>query len=188
MVCAAMGIPDRAPASFFAGDTVTFTVSAPDYLPADGWVAKLNLTNSTGTHAITGTDNGDGLHLLTIDAATSAAITAGDFRMVVAVEKGTERFTVTTGSVTVRPNLTSAADGRSSVKKALDKIDAWMAGDRTFEVAEYQIAGRAMKYWEPEKLIAFRSKLIQLFRNEQNADRLASGQRPRRRLLTRMAG
>ena len=119
-------IPTRAPASFFAGDTVKFTVSAPDYLPADGWVASLNLTNSSETHAITGSDNGDGKHLLTISAAVSAAITAGDFRLVVAGERSGERLTDTTGPITVRPHLSRSPDVRSQVKNTLDALAAYL--------------------------------------------------------------
>jgi len=180
-------IPSRAPTSFFASDTVKFTVSAPDYLPADGWVAKLNLTNSSGTHAFTGSDNGDGKHLLTISAAVSSAIAAGDYRLVVAVELAGERVTISTGSVTVRPDLTSAADGRSHVKRTLDALESWIES-RNPGVAEYQIAGRVMKYIPIADLLALQSRYRQLWKQEQNGDRLASGQRPRRRLLTRMAG
>jgi len=182
-----MGIPNRAPSSFFSGDTVKFTVSAPDYLPTDGWAAKLNLTNSTETHEITGTDNGDGKHLLTISATVSASITDGDYRLIVAVEKAGERFTLSTGSVTVRPNLSSIADGRSHVKKTLDALEAWIE-TRNPGVAEYQIAGRSMKYMPMTDLLALLGKYRQLWKQEQDADRLASGERPRRRLLTRMAG
>jgi len=178
-------IPTSTPASFHAGDTVRWLVDAPDYLPADGWAIKVNLTNSSATKQITSTDYGDGRHLVTITAAVSASIAAGDYNLVAAAEDGTDRFSVAVGQITVRPNLTSAADGRTHVKKTLDALEAWIES-RNPGVAEYQIAGRSMKYIPITELLAFQSKYRQLYQNELNADRLNSGKRPRRRLLTRM--
>jgi len=182
-----MGIPTRAPDSFFAGDTVKWTVSATDYLPADGWTLDVNLTNASENHSVTSTNNGDGQHLVTLSAVLTAAITAGDFTLSVAATKGGERYTISTRDITVRPNLSSVVDGRSQVKKDLDALNAWItSGDP--KVSEYQIAGRSMKYHDPLTLEKLRANRKKEYRAEQNADLIMSGRKPRRRLLTRMAG
>jgi len=180
-------IPTSAPASFHAGDTVRWLVDAPDYLPADGWAIHVNLTNALETTTVLSADNGDGRHLVTITAAASTVITPGDYNLVAAAQDGTDRFPVTADQITVRPNLTAAADGRTHVKKTLDALEAWVESSNP-GVAEYQIAGRTMKYIPIAELLALQSKYRQLYKNELNADRLSSGKRPRRRLLTRMQG
>jgi len=182
-----MGIPISAPRSFFAGDTVKWLVSAPDYLPANGWSLDVNLTSAAGNHSVTSTNNGDDRHLITFPVAVTTAIAAGDYTLNIAATDGTERFTIQTGNITVRPNLQSAADGRSQVKKDLDALNAWItSGD--LKVAEYQIAGRSMKYHDPITLEKLRSVRKKEYRAEQNADLMQAGRKPRRRLLTRMAG
>jgi len=184
-----MGIPTRAPDSFFAGDTVKWTVNEPDYLPADGWVASADLTNAANQHySVTGTDNGDGLHLITIDGTTSAGIAAADYSLVVTVKKGSERHVVSTSSLVVRPDIASAADPRSHVKKTLDAIEAYLEDPNNLTAASYSIAGRSLNRMPVTEVITLHSRYQKLWRDEQNAERLASGQKPRRRLLTRMAG
>ncbi len=183
-----MGIPTSAPRSFFAGDTVKWTVSAPDYLPSDGWSLDVNLTNSAENHNVTSTDNSDGLHLVTFSAALTAAITAGDYRLSIAAVKSGERYTIETSSVTVRPNLTSAADARTHVKKTLDAIEAYLEDPNNLRAAAYSISGRSLNRIPMTEVIALHSRYRKLWRDEKNADRINSGQKPRRRLLTRMAG
>jgi len=181
-----MGIPTSAPRSFFAGDTVKWLVSAPDYLPANGWSLDVNLTSAAGNHSVTSTDNGDDRHLITFPVAVTTAIAAGDYTLTIAATDGTERFTIQTGNITVRPNLQSVADGRSDVKKGLDKINAWLGGDKSPEVAKYMIAGRSMESWPLEDLRKHRNYLKREFVVELNS---GPGKKPhRRRLLTRMAG
>jgi len=180
-----MGIPVLAPTSFFAGDTSKWLVHQPAYLPPT-WSAKADITNASNHYTVTGSDNGDGRHLLNISPAVSAAMVAGDYTLRVSVTDGTDQFTIHTGALTVRPNLSGIADARSQVKQDLDALNAWItSGDP--KVAEYWIAGRKMRYQDPialEKLRAIRKKE---YRAEQNADLIMSGRKPRRRLLTRMA-
>jgi len=182
-----MALSTNPPTSFFAGDTSKWTVDQPDYRPADGWSAVVDITNASEHHAFTSTDNGDGRHLITISKAASAAMIAGDYTLRIAMSNGTEQFTVLTGTLTVRPDLSGLADARSQVKKDLDALNLWITSSDP-KVAEYSIAGRSMKYHDPLTLEKLRSIRKKEFRAEQNADRIMSGRKPRRRLLTRMVG
>jgi hypothetical protein len=179
-------IPNRAPSAFHAGDTVKWLESARNYLPADGWALVADLTNGSNHYTITSSDNGDGRHLFTLSAATSATFAVGEYRLgIAATNAANERFTIAQSTVSVRPNLSSAADARSHVKKTLDAIESWIES-RNPGVAEYSVAGRSMKYWSVDELLKMQSRYRQLYKQEQDADRLVSGRRPRRRLLTRM--
>jgi len=181
-------IPNGAPAAFHAGDTVKWLESARNYLPTDGWSLVADLTNGLNHYSITSTDNGDGQHLLSLASTASANYVVGEYRLgIAAIHASGERYTIGQSTIEVRPNLSSAADARSHVKKTLDAIEAWIES-RNPGVAEYSVAGRSMKYWSMEELIAHHDRYRKLYKQEQNADRLASGKRPRRRLLTRMRG
>ncbi len=181
-----MGIPTQAPQSFFAGDTVKWIVGQPDYLPADGWSIRVDLTDASNHYTKTSTDNGDGRHLIAFTATETAAFAAGDYTMAVKAVKGSESYTIAHGALTIRPNLSSPADARSHVKKTLDMIEAYMENPNYLQAASYSIAGRQLSRYSQADLLALYSKYRQLYQQEQNAARLASGQKPRRRLLTRM--
>jgi len=175
------------PASLFAGTSFIWTMNLPGYLPADGWSLVVDIANAGNHYQATSTDNGDGLHLITLTSAFTTPITPGDYTMAISATNGTDLFHVNTTQLTIRPNLSSAVDARSHVKKTLDALEAWIES-RSPAVSKYQIAGRSMEYWPAAELLAFHSRYRQLYQNELNAARLANGQKPRRRLLTRMAG
>jgi len=182
-----MGTPVQPPSSFFAGDTTKWIVDAPDYLPADGWSLLVNITNQSNTYNKTSTDNGDGRHLITLAVADTTTYVAGDYNMVVAAIKGAERYTIYTGKLTVRPNLATAVDARSHVKKTLDAIEAYMEDPNNLTAASYSIAGRSLSRRTSEEMIALHSHYTKLWKQEKDADRIDSGQGPRRRLLVRAA-
>jgi len=181
-------IPNRAPTAFHAGDTVKWLESARNFLPTDGWTLIADLTNGWNHYTITSTDNGDGQHLFLLTPADSDTYVVGEYRMgIAAINTAGDRYTIATLDIVVRPNLSGISDARSQVKKDLDALNAWItSGD--VKVAEYTIAGRSMKYHDPITLEKLRAMRKREYRNEQNADLIASGHKPRRRLLTRMRG
>lgn len=124
-------VPTTEPTVFTAGDTLKFTRSHPDYLPTDGWVITYALVNSSAQISITGSDNGDGTHLVSVAAATTASWTAGDYRWQAYVTKATtsERYRVGVGEIEIRTNFaaqTSGYDGRSAWTQTLEALEAGM--------------------------------------------------------------
>jgi hypothetical protein len=145
-------IPTTEPASVVAGDTITWQKTFSDY-PATGWTLKYRLLNAAGKIDITAATSGTD-YLISITAATSAVYAAGTYDYLAWVEKGTgptaERVTVATGRITVSPNLAALTtyDGRSDARKIYEALlTAYKSAvtDRAF-VAEYEIAGRRMKF------------------------------------------
>ncbi|MEW6612698.1 MAG: hypothetical protein AB1409_08155 [Pseudomonadota bacterium] len=141
----------NAPTSFRAGDSVSWTETLAAYPASAGWALKYRLLWSTGTAvAITATASGDGF-AVTLSATDTAAWTAGAATLVSWVEKGTQRVTLAQQAVTILPNLAAAAtyDGRSQAQKALADAKAALAAymaNGQIHVAEYEIAGRRMKF------------------------------------------
>lgn len=181
------------PTTLQAGDTISWTVALPAYPRSAGWSLKYRLINAE--HAIDiasqpDPDNAD-QHLVQIDAATSKSYNAGLYTCVRYVERGTDRYTLDKSEKRILPDLTEAAptDARSDARRALDDLRAalrrWLSSQGA--VAEYEIAGRRMRFASAEDIL----KRIQLAEaevaREVMDERAAAGLSPRRRLLVRFA-
>ena len=171
-----MDIPTNEPQSLRAGDTWKWTRTFADY-PAGTWTLKYRFKNAAGyfeiVAAAAGTD-----HAVTVAAATTAAYAAGRYTWMAWVETGAEKFTVDTGTLEVNPDYrasTAAYDGRSHARKMLDAIEAWLEA-RDSAVAEYEIAGRRMKYIPIAELVKLRSRYQLELAAQANADAIAKGE------------
>lgn len=184
-----MSTPNVEPTSITAGDTLTWTRSLADYLPASGWVLSYSLTTATAKIDITGSAQGSD-HLINVLAAASSVYVAGDYAWQAYVTNGTERRTIGTGRITIRPNLATQVgglDARSAARRILDALLVAFeqaALGRAF-VTEYDIAGRRMKFsgmadWE--KTIQFWRRQVAV---EDRAEKLARGQSSGRRIMVR---
>lgn len=172
-----MDIPTNEPSSLRAGDTWKWTRTLADY-PAGTWTLKYRFKNATAYFEIVaGTSGTD--HLVSVAAATTAAYAAGSYTWMAWVEGGSsEKYTVDTGTLAVDSDYrasTAAYDGRSHARKMLDAIEAWLEA-RDPAVAEYEIAGRRMKYIPVAELVKLRSRYKTELANEANADAIAKGE------------
>jgi hypothetical protein len=145
-----MAIPTTEPAFVTAGDTVAWTKSLSDYSAADGWTLAYRLINAAGHIDITTTPAGHD-HAVTEMAADTSAWPAGAYTWQAYVTKAGDRHTVGTGAITIRPNLAAkdaGYDARGTWAKTLDglrlALATWLASSG--QVAEYEIAGRRMKF------------------------------------------
>lgn len=180
-------IPTNEPLSLRAGDTWKWTRTLDDY-PAPTWVLKYRFKNATSYFEITAAASGTD-HAVTVTAASTAAYAAGTYTWMAWVEGGSsEKYTVDTGTLVIDPDYrasTAAYDGRSHAKKMLDAIEAWLEA-RDIAVAEYEIAGRRMKYIPIPELIAMRSRYKLEVQAETNADAIAKGEGVGRKIQFRV--
>lgn len=150
-------VPSTEPTSVTAGDTVAWTRSLSDYPASAGWVLSYALVAASIQYTITATASGDD-HAVAVTAATTATWLPGEYAWQAVVTKTTERYTVGSGSLTILPNLaaqTAGLDTRSHARKTLDALEAWIES-HDMAVADYQIAGRAMKYHSIPDLLKLR--------------------------------
>lgn len=171
-----MDIPTNEPLSLRAGDTWKWTRTLDDY-PAGTWTLKYRFKNAADYFEIVAAASGTD-HAVTVAAATSATYAAGRYTWMAWVEAGTEKFTVDTGTLEVNPDYrasTAAYDGRSHARKMLDAIEAWLEA-RDPAVAEYEIAGRRMKFIPIGELVKLRNRYGFEVRNEEAAAAIAKGE------------
>ena len=175
------------PAKITAGDSISWRIDLPDFPASEGWVLHYRLINAAGKIDIDAVADGDA-YRVAVAASISAGYAAGRYDWQSYVTRTTERYTVAVGAMTVAPNLAAEAAGydtRSTVRKLFDAVEAALLNRASRTDLEYEIAGRRIKSMSHADLIAARSKLrAELMREEAEA-RIAAGQSPRRKILTR---
>lgn len=150
-------VPTTEPVSVTAGDTLTWRRSLADYPASAGWVLTYALVSGAALYTLTAAADGDD-HLVTVAAATSAGYAADTYSWQAYVTLGTERHTVGFGTLTILPNLADQGggyDNRSHARKTLAALEAWIE-NHDMAVADYQIAGRAMRYISIPDLLKLR--------------------------------
>lgn len=181
-------VPTSEPEKLRAGDTATWIRELSDYLPADSWILYYAATTASAQILITGSDNGDGRHLVDVAKATTAAWDAGIYRIIGYVDNGTDRHEVYDNYLEITPDLSAATSGveaRSTVKQTLDALDAVILGKASKDQLSYSIAGRSLSHYSPEELLTWRREYLRLWHAEQDALNAASGKSSRRYLKIR---
>lgn len=186
----AADIPTTEPAALRAGDTWKWTKSLADYPASFPWTLKYRFKNAAGGFEITAVASGDD-HAVTVPAATSAAYAAGTYDWVAWVEGGSsEKYTVGEGVAEILPDLrtgtaTAALDARTHARKVLDAVETWLES-RDPAVAEYEIAGRRMKYIPLGELVKLRNRYKAEVEAEDAARKLAAGLATGRKIQFRL--
>jgi hypothetical protein len=170
-------IPSTEPAALRIGDTWKWTKSLADY-PATSWTLKYRFKTAAGGFEVTASASGSD-HAITVAATTTAALAAGDYGWLAWVESGAEKYTVGAGTVELLPDYraadaTAGLDDRSHARKMLDALEAWLES-RDPAVAEYEIAGRRMKYVPLPELVRLRQRYATEVANEVAAAKIAAG-------------
>ena len=163
------------PSSLNAGDTARWLKTLPDYPASAGWVLGYELVNAATRIAFSSTAQ-DEAHLVNVPAATTAAWAPGAYQWRARVALGADVCTVATGQITIQPAFGAAVDARSHARRTLEAIEATLEGRATSATAEYQIAGRSMKYIPVPELITLRDRYRAEVRQEDAAARMAAGQ------------
>ncbi|GGX01468.1 hypothetical protein [Undibacterium macrobrachii] len=174
------------PTSVNAGDTVSWTKSLADYPASAGWQLTYTLINATHKITVDATASGAD-HLVQVTAATSAEWNAGTYAWQSRVSKAAEVYTVDSGNITVNPSFASQTtfDNRSHAVKTLEAIESTIEGRASSAVAEYEIAGRKLKYINPVELLKLRDFYRGIVRQEQAAERISKGLSDPRKIFVR---
>ncbi len=174
-------LPTHEPASMSVGDSVRWKRRIEVYGdhkdPADSWVLTYRLVNANDKIEIACTDNGDGYHLASVTATTSADWVPGVYTWRAFVAQGSDRFTVGEGRICIEPNLADldAQDLRSWARRMLDAIEALLENRATQDQQSYSIAGRSISRFSRAELMEQRRMLKREIANEDAAIQIAAG-------------
>lgn len=177
-------IPTTEPTQINAGDTAKWIKSLPSYPASAGWVLSYALVSAAQRYTFTAAAQGDDF-LVTVPAATTAAYVAGGYEYRGTVSKAGEVFTVASGRLTVAPAFGAAIDASSRARRSLEAIEATIEGRATSATAEYEIAGRKLKYISIPELLQLRDRLRQDVAREDAAAQIAKGMGNPNRIFVR---
>lgn len=168
-------IPDHEPARFVAGATLKWTKSLADYSAADGWQLDYYFRSAAGA-GFDATAAADGsTWAVTVPAATTAPLAAGDLTWQAWVSKAGEKYIVDDGACAVEASLATAStatavDTRSRAKRILDAIDAMIEGKASLDQQEYTIdtgaGSRSLGRIPIPDLIELRATYAQIYNRE----------------------
>lgn len=181
--------PTTEPAAVVAGDTITWQKSISDY-PAGTWTLKYRLINAAGKIDITSTADGT-THQVSVGASTSAVWSAGRYTWQAWVENGgaTERHTVGSGTIEVKPNIAAVTtlDARTDAAKIVDQLmDAYKAYTSSNGlVAEFMVAGRNVKYRSAAEILEQINFWKSQVAKEERESRIAAGLGAGNKILVR---
>ena len=175
------------------GDTLNFATTVAGYPASAGWVLKYRLVPRTSGSAISITSTADSsdpaAHRVQVTASTTGAWAAGVCNWHSWVEQGTEKYSVSSGTITLVADpraATAPYDLRSEAQVALDNVRSVIRGKASADVLRYSIAGRSLERYGMDELIKLESRLSGEVMREQEAARLAAGLASKRRIFVRM--
>lgn len=164
------------PNKIHAGESLRVTVDA-GYSSADGWQAKLRLSNVNSVYTVSGVADGD-KHNLVAGSTVTTTWLPGTYLASVAVENsGTdERLILASQTIEIRPDLASQADQRLHVEIVLEALEKMLEGKATKDHSELTINGRTLKRLLPGELLAWRDKYKADLARIKRAERAARGE------------
>ena len=147
----------------------------------DSWAMKFYIrTNSSSGLTTTGSTYGTGWEF-TLTASETAPLTKGDYFWQFEVSKGSDKYSVGTGSLLIQQSLAytgsvSSIQEKSQVEQDLDGVQSAI---RTLVsggvVKEYSIGGRSLKKYELSDLMALESRLKYQLKRAQRSQLIANG-------------
>ena len=150
-------VPTVVPDILRAGDTATWRRTLADYPASDGWVLSYILVKIGAQISITAAASGAD-HLVSVAPATTSGWIPGVYAWQERVTLAGAIYTISTGSLEILASFAAATtglDARSHAQKTLAALEAWIEG-HDLSVAEYEIAGRRMKYIPIADLLTLR--------------------------------
>jgi hypothetical protein len=178
------------PQYFVAGDTVSWVVSAQGDRTSATYTLQFAL-RGTQVLTVAGVADGDGWRV-SLTAAQTAALPAGDYSWQQTITDGTDRFTVGQGRVKIQPNIEAQPvgfDGRTQAEKDLTTVQAEIRARVSGGASlNYTIGTRSLAKEPISALLQLESKLKADVAREKMAERLASGMGNPRSIFIRFGG
>lgn len=165
------------PENVNAGDTVTWSETFNGYSAADGWALTYYLRGPMNVD-ITGVASGSGF-TLTLTAAQSAPLPPGTYSYIARASKLLEVYTVSSGTITIKANLATAAPGYESRTKAqiiVEGIEDWLSTKGVDCAQELNAAGVNVQYMTMKEINQTLSYWKRVRASELKAEKIARGE------------
>lgn len=175
-------IPNREPAFFAIGDTLSFQRYLRAYLPADGWALhyQINGGASPTDQPVAFESAADGVnHLIEIPAETTAAWLPGDFELVgYAVKAATnERHQIYRAEIVLQENAEDSGDAPTTThaQRMIKLVEAQLERMAVHELDATTIAQAEVRRVQRKHLMEQLREYKEIRVNELNAERIRNG-------------
>ena len=173
----------------YAGDSWVWTEDAGGYPASEGWTMHYAIRGASKLDLTSTPDPGGTDHDFSAAAAATAVLSPGRYSWQSFVTNaGGERYTVSIGTIVVKPNLAimnAGYDGRTHAQKVLDALYAMNEGQASKAQASIQINGRAIQYLKPDEISRWISEYEDRVSREKTKEKISQGEDPGNRILTR---
>lgn len=175
----------QVPQELIAGDTWAWERDVSDY-PAPTWTAAWHFEKHDAAFSITAGVSGS-LHTAAQTAAQTAILKTGRYRWRFVVTSGSTRYTIEEGwlELQVNPAAAGFVDHRTHARRVLEAIEAVIEGRASRDQESMSIGGRSLSRTPIADLLVLRDRYRAEAASELQAEQLASGLKPRNRLVTR---
>lgn len=137
---------DAIPKEITAGDAAAWRFYSSNFPADEGWALSYALVNAGGRIAINAGGDGQS-HLVNLATTDTAAWPAGEYRWQSYATKAAERYTLDEGTITIRPNFATQADGfdaRHHLYKVRDALEAVVEERATEAQSSMSVNGRTI--------------------------------------------
>jgi hypothetical protein len=138
-----------------AGDYYEIPLTYPTYPATNGYELKLTLTGP-GRLTVTATANGDA-YTATLPSDRTDKLPEGTYQFVVTATLNSQRTTIDSGFVTVKPDLTTMQGKVLQLEARVRMIEAVLDRRITNDVQTYSIAGRSVTNIPIDQLMILRT-------------------------------
>lgn len=173
------------PYTLAAGDSISFRKTLPDFPASDGWTLKYELRGQQVPIEFASTSDGDS-HVLSVDAATTAAWIPGDYAFVGYAELGTERTEFFKASLTVTADLeTQSGDVpvTTHAQRMLVKLEAVLEGKAGDDILDSEIEGTVIRRMPLADVYKMRAKYKRERQSEIAQENVANGRASGRKIV-----
>lgn len=166
------------PKSIRAGDSLLIatdlSTSYPQYSAGAGYVLTLTLVGKDGKYELLGTGTP---WTFQATAAVTALWVPDTYVFILAFSKTGERHTVTSGTVTIQPDISSQQtfDGRTQAQRTLEAIEAVIEKRASTDQKQYTIQGRSLVKMDVAELFKIRDMYRMEVMREKRQTSLAAG-------------
>lgn len=163
--------------TLIAGDTFNPEPTVlPVYPASAGWVLKYRLVPraSSGTPIVLTCTASGANHQPQAAASVTKDWAPGEYAWTSWVERGSERYAIERGQLTILPDpatMGAGTDTRSQAQTALDAINAVLSNRATTDQLEFTIADRSLKRMSIDELLKLRSHYVSQVNQERGINR-----------------
>ena len=156
----------NAPTTIYSGDSLKFRPYFEEYLPSQGWLLQLSISNGTIKYVIdASSDLNTEEFIVDVLPTVTSTYLADKYTIHARVKKDSDIYTINESAyITIKqdPFIGNGLDNRTFNQKMVDLLQKVIYEKSSDTVLEMVIGTRQLKHYQPRELV----ELFEYFKNE----------------------